>query len=166
MRLVCCVAAALSLASLGTLTGAWAASGTVYAGSGGTGYADFSLSGAPAACRYIATIRITSMRAILNGNSVSKGSLSATMSESNKNCPQLPLGEKQEHYRLRSGSFDGHTLRLAFASAEDNASKHDVTYTGTLNGDTISGVATFARYDCAPVCNWTVKVQQTLKRQP
>lgn len=153
--LVCLVAFPLS-----------AAPGTLYAGAGGSGSAGFTVSGSIPSCTYTAAMRITKMRVTVAGNAVTAANLSATMTETNASCTQAPLGAAKERYRFRDGSFDGHTLRVAFASAQDNAAKHDVTYQGTLAGSTIAGVATFARYDCAPNCNWTVKVPQRLVSQP
>jgi hypothetical protein len=106
------------------------------------------------------------MRVTVDGRAVTAASLSAVMTETNASCAQAALGAVRERYRFRDGSFDGHTLRVAFTSAQGNAAKHDVTYEGTFAGSTIAGVATFARYDCAPNCNWTVKVPQRLTRQP
>jgi hypothetical protein len=155
-----------SLASLGAPF-ATAATGTIYAGSGGTGSARFTVGANPnTKCTYSATMRITKMRATLDGNAVTAASLAATMTEANDSCTQAPLGEARERYRFRKGSFDGRRLLLTFASAQDNAAKHDVTYEGTVTANGITGVATFARYDCLPNCNWTVKAPQTLTRQP
>jgi hypothetical protein len=141
------------------------ASGTLHTGSGGTGSAQFSLNNA-AACRYTAAIRITKMWVNIVGKSVAKAYLATTMTETDKGCPQPGLGSKGEMYRLRTSDFDGRSLKLGFASADSNAAKHDVTYEGKVNGNKIVGAATFARWDCGPDCNWTIKVPQALTRQP
>jgi hypothetical protein len=159
------VAAALwVVASTAGQAGALAATGVIYAGSGGTGSAQFSLN-STATCRYTATMKITKMWVDLSGKKVLKAYLATTMTETNQACPQAALGAKKEYYRLRTGDFDGKTLKLNFASAEGNASKHDAIYEGTLSGNKISGEMTFARWDCAANCNWTIKVPQALARQ-
>lgn len=163
MRPLGAVLALTAVCAVLTPVGAKAA-GLEYVGGGASGSAQFTLPD-DANCHYKATIRITNLRAVLDAKSVAAAGLSSVMTETNVSCSKPALGPKRERYHLRSGEFDGRKLRLTFTSDEGNAARHDVDYEGGLAGDQISGVATFARFDCGPTCNWTVKVRQTLTRR-